>query len=106
MTDFCYDGNARVVAYHDVKRLMIDDFTFRPLPFRPLDPPFFNCTKNIIRYALTTQDNITIQLKERGGDYYFKLVIEEDKQVEFFGKAHYMPANPYNMGNTTSIYEL
>lgn len=104
--DFCYDGNVRVLAYHDLKRVVIDDFTFRPLPFRPLSSPFFNQTKNIIKYALTTEDNTTIKLEDRGNDYYFKLVIDEDKQVEFFGKAYHMPVNPYNMGNTTSIYEL
>ena len=75
--NFCYDGNVRVEAYHDNKKLVIDDFTFKPLPFRLVRPPFFNFAKNIIKYALTTDDNITIELKDEGNDYYFKLTINE-----------------------------
>ncbi|UVO76216.1 hypothetical protein NXW43_02460 [Bacteroides thetaiotaomicron] len=89
--NFCYDGNVRVEAYHDNKKLVIDDFTFKPLPFRLVRPPFFNFAKNIIKYALTTDDNITIELKDEGNDYYFKLTINEEQQVEFFGKAFHMP---------------
>ena len=104
--NFCYDGNVRVEAYHDNKKLVIDDFTFKPLPFRLVRPPFFNFAKNIIKYALTTDDNITIELKDEGNDYYFKLTINEEQQVEFFGKAFHMPLPPFDIGNTTSIYEL
>ena len=32
--EFCYDGNIRALPYHENKKLAIDDFTFRPLPFR------------------------------------------------------------------------
>ena len=104
--DFAYDGKVRVLINHDEKRISIDNFTVRPLPFRPVSPPFFNYTKNIIQYALTTQDSIILDLEEFDGYYYFKLVINEDKQIEFFGKAHYMPEDPYHWGETTSIYEL
>ena len=58
--DFYYDGNIRALTYHDNKKLVIDDFTFRPLPFRPVSPPFFNHAKNIIQYALTTKDHTTL----------------------------------------------
>ena len=104
--NFCYDGNVRVEAYHDNKKLVIDDFIFKPLPFRLVRPPFFNFAKNIIKYALTTDDNITIELNDEGNDYYFKLTINEEQQVEFFGKAFHMPLPPFDIGNTTSIYEL
>jgi len=104
--EFAYDGKIRAITYHERKGIVVDDFTARALPYRPLTPPFFNYTKNILHYALTTGDSITIELKEFNDHYYFKLVINEDKQVEFFGKAHYMPDNPYNWGETTSIYEL
>ena len=43
--EFCYDGNIRVLPYHENKKLAIDDFTFRPLPFRLVSPPFFNHAK-------------------------------------------------------------
>lgn len=104
--DFCYDGNIRVLPYHDKKKLVIDDFTFRPLPFRPVIPPFFNYVKNIIKYTLTTKDHITPELKDKDDNYYFKLVIDENQQVEFFGEAYHMPLSSSDIGNTTSIYEL
>lgn len=104
--DFCYDGNIRVLPNHDNKKLVIDDFTFRSLPFRLVSPPFFNNAKNIIKYALTTTDHTTTELKDEGDNYYFKLVIDEGQQVEFFGKAYHMPLPPFDIGSTTSIYEL
>ena len=104
--EFGYDGNMRVLIYHDKAGIVFDNFTARPLPFRPLSPPFFNYTKNIIHYTLTTKDSIDWSLMDFDDYYYLKLTIQEDKQVEFFGKAHYMPDNPYNFGETTSIYEL
>lgn len=71
--EFCYDGNIRALPYHENKKLAIDDFTFRPLPFRLVSPPFFNHAKNIIRYALTTKDHIVTELKDEGDNYYFIL---------------------------------
>lgn len=104
--DFCYDGNIRVLPYHENKILVIDDFTFRPLPFRPVSPPFFNYAKNIIKYALTTKDHVTLELKDKDDNYFFKLVIDENQQVEFFGKAYRLSLSSSDIGNTTSIYEL
>ena len=101
-----YDGKVRVLTYHDKREIMIDDFTTNTLPFRPIGSPFFNYTKNIIRYALTTEDSITVELIDNNDHYHFKLTINEDRQVEFFGKAHHIPENPYNFDETTSIYQL
>lgn len=102
---FCYDGNKRVLVYDDDKAIVEDDFTARPLPFRLVGPPFYNFTKNIIKYALQTKDNITVDLQDKGNDYFFRLVIEEDTQVEFFGKAYHMQKPPFYV-EPTSIYEL
>lgn len=102
---FGYDGTIRAFAYHDTKRLEIDDFTTRSLPFRPLSSPFFNYTKNIIKYALETSDSITVTVKDGATDCHIKIVINENEQVEFFGKACHLPANPY-CWDPTSIYEL
>ena len=104
--EFGYDGNIRALIYHEHKGIVVDDFTARPLPFRPISTPFFNYTKNIIRYALTTEDSVILKLEEFDDHFYFKLIINEDEQVEFFGGAYHMPDNPYNYGETTSIYEL
>lgn len=84
--EFGYDGNVRMISYHEHKGIMIDDFTTRSLPFRLVAPPFFCYTRNIIGYALSTGDSITTEWKDLGEAYYFKLVIHEDRQVEFFGK--------------------
>ncbi len=104
--DFCYDGNVRILVNHDIKAIALDDFSSRPSPYRLVLPPFFNYAKNIIKYALNTTDSISTTLEDLGDHYYFKLVINEGEQVEFFGKAYHMPKNPYNLGETTSIYEL
>ena len=104
--EFGYDGNIRALIYHEHKGIVVDAFTARPLPFRPISTPFFNYTKNIIRYALATEDSVILKLEEFDDHFYFKLIINEDEQVEFFGRAYHIPDNPYNYGETTSIYEL
>lgn len=105
-TDYYYDGKARYLIYHDAKGIMIDDFTVRRLPFRLVPPPFFNYAKSIIHYILTTKDSITTQWKDLGDEYHLKLVIHTGEQVEFFGKPHYIAANPYITQDPTSVYEL
>ena len=102
---FGYNGEVRVLVNHAVKEIKIDNFTTRPLPVRPLSPPFFNYCKNIVRYALETEDSIATTLEDCGDYFHFKLVINENTQVEFFGKACYMPQNPY-IYDPTSIYKI
>ena len=104
--EFGYDGKVKMISFHEHKGIMIDDFTTRKLPFRLVGPPFFCYSRNIIGYALSTGDSITTEWKDLGEAYYFKLVIHEDRQVEFFGKAYYIPKPPFDLGGPTSIYEL
>lgn len=104
--EFCYDGQMRAIFYNAEKRVVIDSFTVRPLPFRPLTPPFFNYVKSIIRYAIETKDSISIDIKDLKDSVYLKLTIYEENQVEFFGKAYHMPLTPYTFGDNTSIYEI
>lgn len=104
--EFGYDGKVKMISFHEHKGIMIDDFTTRKLPFRLVGPPFFCYSRNIIGYALSTGDSITTEWKDLGEAYYFKLVIYEDRQVEFFGKAYYIPKPPFDLGDPTSIYEL
>ena len=99
-----YDGNIAVSVSEGI--ISVNDFTTRALPFRPVSPPFFNYTTSIIRYVLTTQDNISVDLQEFDDYYFFRLVINEDRQIEFFGRAYRMAENPFIFGETTSIYEL
>ena len=100
-----YDGNIAASTYHEEKRLVINDFSSNQLPYRPIMSPFFNYVKNIVIYALNTEDSISVILEDLGDDYYFKLTINEDGQVEFLGKAYHMPNNS-SIGDPTSIYEL
>lgn len=102
---FCYDGNMRAIVYEDEKIMVIDNFEVRPLPFRPLNPPFFNYTKSIIKYILETGDSISMEFEEFEDSVRLSLTVFEDKQVEFFGKAHYID-NPYNFGDKISKYEI
>jgi len=103
---FCYDGNMRATFYNEEKGIVIDSFRVRPLPFRPLNTPFYNKVTSIVSYALTTGDSIAIEIKEQAQDVFMRLTIYEEEQVEFFGKAFHMPPSPYTYGDNTSIYEL
>ncbi len=100
-----YDGTVKVDVFEEHKGVMIDDFTTRKLPFRPIGPPFFNYAKNILSYAFATQDSISTTLDDLGEEYHFKLIIHEDEQVEFFGKAHHLYI-PFPIEDPTSQYEL
>jgi Thiol-disulfide isomerase and thioredoxins len=106
--DFCYDGKMRVQVYDDEKFTGIDSFKIRELPFKPLTPPFFNYAKSIVRYAIETKDSVSIKLEELEKSFQLSLIVFEDKQVEFFGKAFYMEDkdNPLMFGDPTSKYEI
>lgn len=107
LLDFGYNGEIRALVYKDKQGIVVDDFTIeRPLSFRPINPPFFNYTKSIIRYILTTNDSISLEQKETDTHFYLKLTIDENNQIEFFGKPYRIPDNSQYWGATTSIYEL
>ncbi len=103
--EFAYDGKMRVIIYEAEKIMVIDSFKIRKLPFRPVMPPFFNYTENIIKYILENNDSTLLIQEDLGEEIYLKVTIYEDRQVEFFGRAHYIPKNPYTF-DPTSIYEL
>ncbi|MGB3589444.1 MAG: hypothetical protein WBA23_23055, partial [Tunicatimonas sp.] len=103
---FAYDGEMRASVYEEKKGIMIDSFNVRKLPFRPVNVPFYQYTRDIIEYALNTKDSVTLNFEDLGDTVYVKLTIYEDRQVEFFGKAHYIPKSPYGYQDPTSRYEL
>lgn len=104
---FAYDGKARILVSDEDKKLVIDSFKFnKELPFRLVNPPFYNYSKNIINYMLTTTDSITIEQAESDHANHFKLIIHEDRQVEFFGEAFKIPNPPLNGEDRTSVYEI
>lgn len=103
-----YDGKVASYVYEEEgeKWIREDDFTTKsPLPFRMVMPEFFYYTQSILKYAITTQDSIELSLKDLGDDYLMELTIHMPVQVEFFGKACYMPQNPY-IYDPTSIYKI
>lgn len=103
---FAYDGHMRASVYKEEKGIMIDSFTFRKRPFRPVKTPFYWYTRDILQYALTTEDSITLDVENLSDVIHVKLTIHEDQQVEFFGRAHHMPVPPYGHQDPTSRYEL
>lgn len=103
---WAYDGHMSASVYHDDKRIRIDSFKIRKLPFRPVSPAFYNYTKNIVQYALESKDSIVLERENLADAIYIKLTIYEDRKVEFFGKAHYTPKSPYSFGDPTSRYQL
>ena len=88
--EFAYDGKVRCLTYDEEKRIVIDSFKVKKLPFRPVSAPFFNYTESIIRYIVENNDSTSIEQKDLGEEIYLKLTIHEDRQVEFFGEAHFM----------------
>ncbi len=102
---FCYDGNMRAVFYSDSQVIVVDSFNVRKLPFRPVTPPFYNYTRSIIQYILSTKDSIILEMKELPEAVFCRLTINEEKQVEFFGKATYIPESPYYT-DPLSVYEI
>lgn len=102
---FSYDGNRRAVVYEDHKHIVIDSFNVRKLPFRPVTPPFFNYTKNIIKYALETTDSISLNLEDLGDTVCLKLQIFGKRPLEFFGKAHNY-GMPFTFEDDISSYTL
>ncbi|HUX94299.1 MAG TPA: TlpA disulfide reductase family protein [Bacteroidales bacterium] len=88
-----YDGSARGHLDSDRKTVTIDSFKTNTLPFRPVGSPFFNKAKNILKYALETNDSISTELKDFGDSIRFILYIPHRVKY-FFGKAVEMD-NPY-----------
>ena len=102
---FCYDGNMRAIVYEEQRKIVIDSFNVRILPFRPVNPPFFNNAKNIIKYALETTDSISVDCEDLGDVIHFKVEIFDDDQVEFFGKPYHIK-NPFGFGQEISQYDI
>jgi thiol-disulfide isomerase/thioredoxin len=80
-----YDGIAFTYLLWDEKKIEIDSFKTNKLPVRPIGTSFFNYTKSIIKYALETNDSISVELKDLGDSVKFSLYIP-GKIIEFQGK--------------------
>ena len=102
-----YDGKVRMLVYDEHKGIMVDDFSTNR-SYRPVNPPFFNMTKNILKYAIETTDSITTTLVDEDSCFHFSMTIHEEKQVIFVGKPFYVPnTQPDVMEfDPTSHYEV
>ncbi|MCD8172115.1 MAG: TlpA family protein disulfide reductase [Alistipes sp.] len=100
-----YDGTVRMVAYPEDSQMVADNFTYSVVPFRFVSTPFMDTAENIIRYALETGDSITTSFEDLGTEYLFRLAINEETQIEFFGPARRMPDNPY-LTDPTGVYQI
>ena len=83
-----YDGNARVFMDWNEKTISIDSFKVARYAFRPVMPPFYNYTRSIIQYAISTKDSIGVELIDITDTILFRLTVY-GKSVEFFGKPFY-----------------
>jgi peroxiredoxin len=83
-----YDGNALIFMDWNEKTISVDSFKVARHPFRPVRPPFYNYTKSIIQYALTTKDSVAVKLIDLTDTVLFRLTVY-GKSVEFFGKPFY-----------------
>lgn len=102
-----YNGLVRLEVYPEDKVIIEDNFTARPLPFRPVNSPFYNNVRNILQYAVETTDSIQTSLADEDSCFHFSITIYEDSQVEFFGKAVHMPKPPVEFYTApVSHYEI
>lgn len=100
-----YNGKVHLSTFHDVMGVVENDFTYRKLPFRPIAAPFFNYTRNILQYITETTDSIDVNMVDEDSCYHLSLVIYENNQIEFFGKAHRIPEYPHLI-DPTSRYDV
>jgi len=102
---FCYVGKMRATVYEEEKLIVIDSFKTRKLPFRPITPPFYNYSSSILKYALDTNDSISLDFDDFKDSILLTITIYAGKQVEFFGKPFYMN-DPYSTGDEISKYDV
>jgi len=102
---YIYYGKMTATTYPKHHGIVIDSFKIKNTPCRYVSSPFYTFADNILEYILTSSDSIDYKIIETESIYHLKLVINEDRQVEFNGKACYIPKNPYT-SDPTSLYEI
>jgi len=105
-----YDGNARIYISDNNKRVEIDSFKVDSWPFRR-QRSFFYSMKNIINYALSTNDSISKEFHDFGDSLLFRLNIYSDMRqvLLLFKKPLYFDgvnANPFFGNNPTPRDEI
>ena len=78
---YSYDGYAGIRIEDNIKTISIDSFNVYRFPVR-IVRSFFQSTKTIIQYALTSNDSLLTEFHDFGDSLLFRLTIYSDKQVE------------------------
>lgn len=101
-----YDGTSLAYFSTADREVSLNDFSTWKLPFRPVSLPFMSYCLSILKYVLQEEQSVQSALTEEAETWHLKLVIEQEGQVEFFGKAYIMPSDPVFYKDPLSIYDL
>lgn len=101
-----YDGSCLASFSTADREVRLNDFSTWKLPFRPVSPPFMSYCRSILKYVLQEEQGVQSILIEEAETWHLKLVIEQEGQVEFFGKAYIMPSDPVFYKDPLSLYDL
>lgn len=88
-----YDGFVKGEFNWEEETITIDSFQNNPYPIRLVLHPFYTRTKNIIKYALETNDSIKTDVKDYGDSVRFSLWVY-DKVIEFVTRP-FVDSSPY-----------
>lgn len=91
-----WDGNRKVIVFHDKKGILLDSFKNDPRPFRVVNAPFFTKTKRLIEYVLETDDSLTIDFKDSGDTIQYSFFIY-DTLLDIVGNRIVYSSNPFRM---------
>ena len=94
---------ATVSIDDDSETISID--SLKPDSNRLFRTPFFNHTKSIIKYTLTTNDSLLTEFHDFGDSLLFQLTIYSDRRFVFSGKPVYT-GNPVDTGYVIMKYDI
>jgi len=90
----CWDGNRKVIMFHDKKGILLDSFKNDPRPFKVVNAPFFTKTKRLIEYVMETDDSLTIDFKDLGDTIKYSFFIY-DTLLDIVGNRIVYSSNPF-----------
>ncbi|MHC1703244.1 MAG: TlpA family protein disulfide reductase [Tenuifilaceae bacterium] len=102
---YFYDGKAQSYLDWENKTIPVDSFKNNRYPFRVVYPPFFTAMECLLKYALETSDNITIQVKELADSVLITLSVK-GKLVEVVGNRIVYADPPNFEEDKWSVYNI
>jgi len=79
---FAYDGKIKVKVNRHANYYAVDDFSNNRWPYRIVYAPFMSRVKAVIKYALNSNDSISIVSTNIGNNKKYKISIY-DKRIDF-----------------------